>query len=138
MKKFFKWTGLVAAAIVGLVLVAGVFVYVASESKMHRRFSVGVPPPLALPTDAAEIAEGKRLAHLTGCTHCHGEDLGGAVPLDIPHVVRFVAPNITAIAPRYTDAQLITLLRQGVKPDGTSVYFMPSEMLRHLHDRDPS
>jgi mono/diheme cytochrome c family protein len=58
------------------------------------------------------------------------------VPLDIPNVVRFVAPNVTAIAPTYSDAQFITLLRQGVKADGTSVYFMPSEMFRNLSDAD--
>jgi cytochrome c553 len=110
--------------------------YVSSESKMQRRFSVDVPPPLMLPTDAVELAEGKRLAHLTGCTHCHAENLGGAIPLDIPNVVKFVAPSLTALLPGYSDAQLISLLRQGVKADGTSVYFMPSEMFRHLNDAD--
>ena len=136
MKKFLKWTGLVVASVAGLVLVAIAYVYVASETKMHRHYSVATPAPLMLPTDRAEIAEGRRLAHLTGCTHCHTENLTGGVPLEIPNVVKFVAPNVTAIAPRYTDAQLITLLRQGVKPDGTSVYFMPSEMFRHLGDAD--
>jgi cytochrome c553 len=136
VKKFLKWTGLVVAA---LVVIAGLgigYLYAASEGKMHQHFTVAAPAPLALPADPAEIAEGQRLAHLTGCTHCHAENLGGAVPLDIPHVVRFVAPNVTAIVPNYSDAQLITLLRKGVKPDGTGVYFMPSEMLRHLSDAD--
>jgi cytochrome c553 len=136
VKKFFKWTGLVVAALAGLVLVAIVSVYALSAHQMHRQYAVSAPTPLTLPTDAAEIAEGKRLAHVTGCTHCHTENLTGAVPLEIPNVVRFVAPNITAIAPKYTDAQLIALLRQGVKLDGTSVYFMPSEMFRHLDDVD--
>ena len=81
MKKILKWTGFVVAAVAGLVLIGGVYVYFASETRMHRHFAVAPPPPLTLPTDAAEIAEGRRLAHLTGCTHCHTEDLGGAVPL---------------------------------------------------------
>ena len=38
--------------------------------------------------------------------------------------------------PTYNDAQLATVLRKGVKPDGTSVLFMPSEMFRHLSDKD--
>ncbi len=33
-------------------------------------------------------------------------------------------------------AQLATVLRKGVKPDGNSVLFMPSEMFRHLSDQD--
>ena len=40
------------------------------------------------------------------------------------------------LVPRYTDAQIATVLRKGVKPDGTSVVFMPSEMFRHLSDED--
>jgi cytochrome c553 len=58
------------------------------------------------------------------------------VPLDIPNVVKFVAPNVTAILPGYSDAELVTLLRRGVRRDGTGVFFMPSEMLQHLDDRD--
>jgi cytochrome c553 len=82
------------------------------------------------------MAEGRRLARLTGCTHCHGENLAGAVPLDIPRVARFVAPNLTTILPGYGDAQLVALLRRGVKRDGSGAWFMPSEMHRHLHDQD--
>jgi mono/diheme cytochrome c family protein len=38
--------------------------------------------------------------------------------------------------PKYTDTQIATVLRKGVKPDGSSVLFMPSEMYRHLADED--
>ena len=52
-----------------------------------------------------------------------------------PNLVRLVAPNISTVLPNYSDAQLATVLRKGVKPDGKSVLFMPSEMFRHLRGR---
>jgi cytochrome c553 len=68
--------------------------------------------------------------------HCHGEKLNGSLVDDIPHLARLVAPNISVALPKYTDAQLATVLRKGVKPDGSSVLFMPSVMYRHLADED--
>jgi cytochrome c553 len=136
VKKFLKWTGFVVAGLAGVVALGIAYLYFASERELGRRHEVAAPAAIVIPTDPAEIAEGRRLAHLTGCTHCHSENLSGAVPLDIPNVVRFVAPNLTELLPQYSDAQLVTLLRQGVRPDGTGVLFMPSEMTRHLDDQD--
>ena len=136
MKKFLKWTGFVVAGIALVALLVASWVYLASEREFNRRYEVAESPPLVIPTDPADIEEGRRLAHVTGCTHCHAENLGGAVPVDIPNVVRFVAPNVTAALPGYSDAELETLLRKGVRRDGTSVFFMPAAMLQHLDDQD--
>jgi cytochrome c553 len=136
VKKFLKWTGFVVAGIVGVALLALVWVYFASESILNREYAITGEIPLAIPTDAAEIAEGRRIAWLAGCQHCHGERLTGGVVEDIPNLVRMVAPNISVMLPRYTDAQIATVLRKGVKPDGHTVLFMPSEMFRHLSDAD--
>jgi cytochrome c553 len=136
VKKFLKWTGFVVAAMGGVVLIGIAYVYFASERELARHHEVAALPALTIPTDAAEIAEGKRIALLAGCTHCHGEKLTGTVVDDIPHLLRLVAPNISKKVPEYSDAQIATVLRQGVKPDGTSVVFMPSEMFRHLSDQD--
>jgi len=136
VKKFLKWTGFVVAGVVVIALLGLGWIYFASEHALARRYAVTAPAALVLPTDPADIAEGQRLTHVTGCTHCHAENLTGAVALDIPNVARFVAPNLTERLPTYSDAQLITLLRNGVRPDGTGVVFMPSDMIRHLDDRD--
>lgn len=135
MKKFLKWTGIVALGLVGLALTGVAYLYFAAEHELHRHYAVAAPS-LTLPSDPAELAEGRRLAQLTGCTHCHTETLGGSVVMDIDNVVRFVAPNLTTLLPNYTDAQVMNAMRKGVKPDGTSVLFMPSEMLAHLNDQD--
>jgi cytochrome c553 len=136
VKKFLKWTGFVVAAL-GVVVFIGIgYVYFASERELARHHEVAALPALTVPTDAASIAEGRHIATLAGCMHCHGENLTGTVVDDIPHLLRLVAPNISTKVPDYTDAQIATVLRQGVKPDGTSVVFMPSEMFRHLSDQD--
>jgi cytochrome c553 len=136
MKKFFKWLGLVVAGFVVVVLIAIGYVYFASEREFARQYNAAEILSVPLPTDAAEIEEGHRLAHLTGCTHCHGDNLAGGPPIDIPPLARFVPPNITSTLPEMSDAQLAGLLRRGVKRDGTGVWFMPSEMYSHLHDQD--
>ena len=136
MKTFFTWTGFIVAALLSVVLMGGAYIYFASQYELGREFPAPDAAALAIPTDAAEIAAGKRIAQLAGCLHCHGEDLSGALVDDIPHLVRLVAPNISVKLPEYSDAQLVAMLRKGVKPDGTSVVFMPSEMYRHLGDQD--
>jgi cytochrome c553 len=136
VKKFLKWTGFVAAGLAGLVLVAVALVYVVSQSAFTHRYTAAAQRAVALPTDAAAITEGAHLATIHGCTSCHGERLEGAVVFDIPHVARLVGPNISGAAARYTAAQLATVIQQGIKPDGTSVWIMPSSMYRHLSDDD--
>jgi mono/diheme cytochrome c family protein len=136
MKKFLKWLGLVVAGLVLIVIVGLAYIYFASEREIDRKYTAAEILGATMPTDPAEIAAGGRLAHLTGCRHCHGDDLTGRVPLDVPNVVRFVAPNLTAVAPQYSDAQLVGAIRRGVKLDNTSAWFMPSDMFMHLRRED--
>jgi cytochrome c553 len=135
VKKFFKWMGFVVAGLASVLAVALVWVYFASSRELGRQYSAA-DGATRVPTAAADIAEGKRIAQLAGCMHCHGEKLQGGLVDDIPNLVRLVAPNISVKLPDYTNDQLATVLRKGVKPDGTSVMFMPSEMYRHLADED--
>jgi mono/diheme cytochrome c family protein len=135
VKKFLKWTGFVVAGLAGVVLAALAWVYFASSRELGRQYTAA-DGATRVPTEAADIAEGKRIAQLAGCMHCHGDQLQGGLVDDIPNLVRLVAPNISVKLPDYTNDQLATVLRKGVKPDGTSVMFMPSEMYRHLADED--
>jgi cytochrome c553 len=136
LKKVLKWLGIVVAGVAALVLIAIAYVYFASERAMHRQYVAADDRPLVVPSDVVSIADGQRIALLAGCLQCHGEKLNGTLVDDIPNLVRLVAPNISVRLPAYSDAQLATVLRKGVKPDGSSVLFMPSEMYRHLDDRD--
>ena len=136
MKKFLKWTGFVVVGVVAVALAAFAWLYLASERVLARRYTATDPVTLTIPGEPTEISEGRRIAQLAGCLHCHGDNLTGSVVDDIPNFVRLVAPNISTLLPAYSDAQLATMLRKGVKPDGHSVLFMPSEMFRHLGDAD--
>jgi cytochrome c553 len=136
VKKFFRWLGFVVLGLIAFVIFAITYVRFAFEREMGRQYQVAETLSSSLPTDPAEVAEGKRLAQVTGCVHCHGEALTGAEPVEIPGLARFVAPNLTRILPAYSDAELVGLLRRGVKRDGTSAWFMPSQMFSHLHDED--
>lgn len=136
MKKVLKWTGFVVAALAAVAVAGYAYVFIASERELDRQFTLADDAALVIPADVVEIAEGERIARLGGCMHCHGENLAGTVVDDIPNLVRLVAPNISTMLQTYSDAQLATILRKGVKPNGKSVLFMPSEMFRHLSDKD--
>jgi cytochrome c553 len=121
LKKVFKWLGFVVAGVAALVLMGVAYVYFASERAMHRQYVAADDRPLFVPSDVVSIADGQRIALLAGCPQCHGEKLNGGLVDDIPNLIRLVAPNISVRLPEYSNAQLATMLRKGVKPDGSSV-----------------
>jgi len=136
MKKVLKWLGFVLGGVVGLVLLALVAVYLLSWHEFSRHYTAAAQPAIALPTDAESIAAGAHLASVHGCNGCHGADLEGGQVFDVPHLLRSVAPNISGAAGKYTTEQLVTVIRQGIRPDGTAVWIMPSAMYQHLNDAD--
>ncbi len=136
MRKFLKWTGIVAAGIVALALLAILWIFIASGRELGAKHTVARGAMLTIPTDAASIVEGERLARISGCLHCHGDALGGQMVHDFPNIARFVAPNISGSLQDHDDAQLEALIRHGVKFDGTGMLFMPAEMYRHKRDED--
>lgn len=138
MKKVMKWAGRGLVGIGVLAVLAVIAIYAISSAKLSSTFEVSAAS-LELTVDHDDpglLAEGERLASLTGCDGCHGETMAGRVFIDIPNVVRLVAPNITTFANRGSDEDLVRLIRFGVKPDGTSVLGMPSMNFQHLTDDD--
>jgi cytochrome c553 len=80
--------------------------------------------------------EGERLAHVLGCKGCHESNLQGAVWNDEPEFGIVAPANLTRSAARYSDAQLQRMIREGVRPDGSSLWEMPSEAYTHLSQPD--
>ena len=136
MKRVVWWIGVIVGGLVGLVVVAYTIVYVASERVLKRTYPIPVTSvPIA--TDPASIAEGGRLAMIRGCVGaCHGKQAEGTVMFDEPMIARVTAPNLTVSFGRYSDAQLVAAIRNGVRPDGRSMVIMPSESLVALSDDD--
>jgi mono/diheme cytochrome c family protein len=136
VRRLLRWIGYTLAGLAGLAVVAYVAVFVLSERVLRRTYDL---PRVAVsvPTDAASIREGQRLATVRGCyTGCHGQAGKGAVMFDVPMIARVVAPNLTAAAHKYSDAELAAIIRNGVRPDGHSLVIMPSEVFAALTDED--
>lgn len=124
----------------GFVLLAfgafALFVYVKSEHVITRKYEA---PRVAmvLPTDAASLEEGKRLARIRGCFGgCHGKLAEGQVWEDSFWTGHVVAPDLTRLARELSPEDLARTVREGVRVNGESVWDMPSPMFFHLADAD--
>jgi mono/diheme cytochrome c family protein len=138
MKRLLRWFVTGVGILVALVAVGYAVVYVISERVLARHYDVPAVA-LVIPSDPASIAEGRRLSVLRGCFGgCHGKGAEGAVLFDEPLIARLVAPNLTRAVRKYGDAELATIIRHGLRPDGRSVVVMPSEEFTVLTDADLS
>src|SRR6056297_963658 len=137
MRRILKWLTYGFIGLIGLVAIAVVAIHVRYEWVRSQTWEV---PDAALAISAsanaqADVDEGRRLAQIYGCFNgCHGERSNGGVFLDIPNVIKLVAPSLPHMASTVADAELVRSIRFGVKKDGTSVWGMPSDTLYHLTD----
>jgi len=131
-----KWFKRILLVVLTLPVLAVAGIYVRSEMILAKKYQPE-PYSLTLSTDPAVIAEGERLARVTGCFHgCHGADMEGDVFFEEQWIGRFVAPNLTQAMERYTLNELEAIIRQGIRPDGTSVLGMPSDAFSVMNDED--
>ena len=79
---------------------------------------------------------GRRLARVLGCQGCHGANLQGqAWDEEADFAISFTS-NLTRALPAYSDAQIERAMREGVRPDGSPLWGMPSEIFTHLEAAD--
>ncbi len=130
-KRVLKWVGIVLG--VALLAAAGfVFAQVrAFDASVAQRYDVA-SPGIQASQDPAIIERGKHLADsLGGCTSCHGADLGGREGEAMGPLGQLHAPNLTTgkggVAKQYSDGQFARVVRNGIKADGKSLIFMPSQ-----------
>ncbi len=136
MKPLLRWIGIALGGLVGLGIVAYAVLYLLSERVLRRTYEVPAVS-LTIPTDPASIMEGRRLATARGCfADCHGKQAEGKVMFDQPMIARVVAPNLTAAVHKYSDAELVAIIRNGVRPGGRSLLIMPSDVFVGLTDED--
>ena len=136
MKRLLRWIGMALGSLVALGIVAYAVVYVLSERILRRTYEVPAVA-IAIPTDPASIIEGRRLAIIRGCFGgCHGKQAEGIVMIDEPMIGRVVAPNLTGAVRKYNDAELVGVIRHGVRPGGRSMVVMPAEEFVLLTDED--
>jgi mono/diheme cytochrome c family protein len=127
--------GRVAAGLALVAALAAGIVYAWSETLLRRHSPVRAAA-VAVPSDATSIAEGRRLSLVHGCLGCHGPQAEGEVLLDEPVIARIVSPNLTVSVRDHSDADLVTAIRHGVRPDGRTMIVMPSQAFAPLTDAD--
>lgn len=131
---------LVAGVLVGLWLLAFLALYLVSELRLNRTFTVDVDPvPVSM--DPASIARGQHLAEVvTGCQECHGPQLAGRIIEDDALLGQIVAPNLTAgkggVGSHYSDADWVRFMRHGVGQDDRPLILVSSVSLFNLGDED--
>ncbi len=134
MRNGFKWGGIGAALVAGLALLGCGLAWLDSESVIERHYpllSMDVPV-----SDKADvIAHGRHLARLTGCFGCHGDRLQGQVmaPAGRFHIA---APNLTRSVQTLTDEEFARAVRDGLRPDGKSLWLMPSQDYTYMSVAD--
>jgi len=123
MKRMLKWAGIVVASLVGLLVLAIAFVFAGSERILDRSYRKR-PSTVHASITPDQVARGAHLALIATCTDCHGKDLTGN-QLPVPGSVIY-APNLTVMTGTLSDADIDVAIRQGLRPDGKCVLFMPS------------
>ena len=133
-----KWIKKSLLGLLVVVLLAVGVVYLWSAMLINR----GYPAEshnILLSSRPDVIARGERLAQVFGCFHgCHGADMEGMVLFESWYAGRIVAPNLTRALDEFSPGELEAIIRQGVRPDGTSIFGMPSTAFATMTDRDLS
>ena len=133
----------VGVAIVLALLGGGGVVYsklASYDASMEKVYDLPLPA-ITLSDDPAVLARGEHLSKsLASCaiSECHGSDLAGGKSIVMGPLGTVTGPNITkgGLGGVYTDAELVRLIRHGVKKDGRSVTFMPSFEFNWLPESD--
>jgi mono/diheme cytochrome c family protein len=140
LRKVLRWAGATLGVLLMAVVLAGAGGYAVSDRILDRAYDLP-PEALDVPTDSAGIERGRHLATaIAKCVECHGADLSGKVFIEAPGLGRLVAKNLTrgrgGVGDSLTDAQIEHVIRHGVRHDGKSLLFMPSEDWQSLGDAD--
>ena len=132
MKRLLKFLlYLVLLLVVGAAAAVG-YVYIASNRLLTKTYAV-TPPAVAVPRgDPQAIERGRFLVHKVSlCVECHGDDLGGKQVMDSAVMARLWGSNLTTgrggIGATYSDEDFVRAMTHGVRKDGRSAVFMPSQ-----------
>ena len=140
MKKFFKWFGIVLASLLGLVLAAGLVLFLIGNARLNKTYDFP-PSNLVIPTDAASIADGQHRVEVL-CAGCHGQDLGGIVGwFDGGPLGTVDSANLTAgeggVGQEFTsDEDYVRAIRHGINPQGKPIFMIAVTATSQLSDAD--
>src|SRR5271157_5538081 len=107
----------------------------------------------AAAADEAQVARGRYLVIIAGCSDCHtpgalvgapdmkrylgGSNVGFSIPTQGVFVGQNLTPDKETGLGNWTDEQIVTAIRKGKRPDGSELSgVMPFESFSHLTDDD--
>lgn len=131
MKRVLKYLLYAVCLLLAAAVAAVGYVFYASNQRIAATYAV-TPPALTVPRgDPAAIERGRYMAQKVSlCIECHGEDLGGKPVAKTP-LTSIWGTNLTTgrggIGATYSDEDFVRAITHGVKKDGRSVIFMPSQ-----------
>ena len=138
MRKVLKWIGIILGGLIGLLLLAAIFVTFSSNSRVNKTYNIP-PDGVTVHNNNEVLARGQHLVEL-GCTDCHGAGLSGKAVINEAPVASIYASNLTAgqggIGGSYRDDDWVRAIRHGVRPDGTPLLVMPSQVYYYYSDED--
>jgi mono/diheme cytochrome c family protein len=135
--RFLAWS---VGALLVVIAVAGCALYVASQRRLDRKWTVD-GHPINVPTDSLALVRGRHVAFaISKCVDCHGEDLGGRMFIDAPPMAQLYASNLTrgngGVGGRYSDRDWERAIRHAVRPDSSGLFFMPSLEFQFINNDD--
>jgi mono/diheme cytochrome c family protein len=139
MNRWVRRSLYVVGGLAGVVVLAGLGVNMSASSKLSKKYESIPLVELPIPSDSATLERGKYLATAIGkCTECHSPDFGGGTIIDSPELGTLSASNLTrgGVGAQYTDAEMIRVIRHGVKRDSTGALIMPCEDWIGMADDD--
>jgi mono/diheme cytochrome c family protein len=152
--RLFSRKGYLALAAIAIILII-VFLWIVvapgpmqfASGRAVRMADYRGPDPTGVPADIAQaslIQRGAYLTYAADCGACHtapgGAPFSGGLPFVLPFGVLYatnITPDPDAGIGRYTDAEFLRALRQGVRADGTRLYpAMPYASYTYMTDAD--
>ena len=128
----------IVLGILAFILLAVGVIYFWGELILKTKYSAETRSVLQASRPEA-VERGKRLSQVFGCYKgCHGADMEGKLFFEKFGVAKLIAPNLTTAVEKFTRSELEAIIRQGIRPDGTSVIAMPSASFSGMTDRDYS
>lgn len=129
---------IIAIPVLIVIVILSAILFI-TESKRNRIYPL-TGYELHIPDDSTAIEHGRRIYTIRGCVDCHGENLAGKIIESGFLTGTIAAPNLTtgtgSPIRNYTNSDLVRVIREGVRPNGKSVIFMPSHKFQVIHKRD--
>jgi len=134
MKKVLIWTVRLLGGIVTLLFVTALALMIVGKARLNKTYSAKAET-INIPADEAALARGEHLANVF-CAGCHGRDLRGQLMIDDPALGIINAANITGLAERHSDEELIVAIRHGISHDGHYLMIMPVDSHIYFSEDD--